>query len=203
VEELRPGLWTWTAPHPDWTPEQGGPEGWERDVRSYALAAGGAFILFDPMSPPPLVDQLAAGKDVAVLLTCQWHQRGAVEVVERLGASVYAPEGDTEKVNAPATAYRLGETLPGDVEPRNGAYPSEYLLWIPARRALVAGDALLDGEGGLRVQPDSWLDDGMTHEGLRARLRPLLDLPFELVLPTHGNPVVENARGELERALAT
>ncbi|MDQ3874690.1 MAG: hypothetical protein M3322_03935 [Actinomycetota bacterium] len=203
MKELRPGLWTWTAPHPDWTPEQGGPEGWERDVRSYALAAGNTLVLFDPMSPPPHVDELAAGKEVAVVLTCYWHQRSARDLAERLGAALHAPEIDIDKLEAAATPYRLGDRLPGDIEPRNGAYPTECLLWIPAHGALVAGDALLDGERGLRVQPDSWLDEGMTHEGLRAQLRPLLDLPLELVLPTHGDAVVKNARRELERALAT
>ena len=68
---------------------------------------------------------------------------------------------------------------------------------------LVIGDVFLGGEQVFRVQPDSWLADGLTHEGLRERLRPLLELPIELLLPTHGEPVVEDARSVLERALAT
>ena len=34
VRSLRPGLWCWSAPHPDWTPAEGGPGGWSRDVWS-------------------------------------------------------------------------------------------------------------------------------------------------------------------------
>ena len=32
IEEIRPRLWRWTATHPDWSPEEGGPEGWEPEV---------------------------------------------------------------------------------------------------------------------------------------------------------------------------
>ena len=70
-------------------------------------------------------------------------------------------------------------------------------------RRVVIGDVFLGGEQGFRVQPDSWLAEGLTREGLRERLRPLLQLPIELLLPTHGEPVVEGAKGVLERALAT
>ena len=27
IEQLRPRLWRWTATHPDWSPEEGGPDG--------------------------------------------------------------------------------------------------------------------------------------------------------------------------------
>ena len=32
MQQLRPGLWTWTAPHPAWTEDEGGPDGWNRVV---------------------------------------------------------------------------------------------------------------------------------------------------------------------------
>ena len=43
---------------------------------------------------------------------------------------------------------------------------------------------------------------GDTTTDLRERLQPLLELPVELLLPTHGDPVVDEARGELRRALS-
>ena len=36
---------------------------------------------------------------------------------------------------------------------------------------------------------------------MRERLRSLLELPVELVLPTHGDPLVENAHETLGAAL--
>jgi hypothetical protein len=41
----------------------------------------------------------------------------------------------------------------------------------------------------------------MTVNGLRVALRPLLELPIELVLVSHGKPVLEGGRDALERAL--
>jgi glyoxylase-like metal-dependent hydrolase (beta-lactamase superfamily II) len=201
VEELRPGLWTWTAPHPDWTPEEGEAEGWERDVRSYAVDTGDAFVLVDPLAPPSLVDELAAGRPVAVVLTRHFHERSAAELVERLGARVYAPAAGLDRVATPATAYAPGDELPGGLEAKPTAHADEVALWIPSHRALVFADAMLGGAPGLRVQSAAWLQD-VTRDEVYASLRRLLDLPVALVLLTHGNPVVDDAPAALQRALA-
>ena len=186
MEELRPGLWTWTAPHPDWKPDDAGPEGWDEEVRSYAYDSGGCLVLFDPIAPPTLLEGLIESQDVAVLLTVPWHRRSADECVERFGAHVYL-------------GHESGD-LPGGVEARPGGYKEEAVFWIPAAHALVAGDALL-ARDRLTVQPDAWLEEGQTREGLRDELRPLLELPVELVLPTHGDPVTEDAREALRAAI--
>jgi hypothetical protein len=190
-EELRPGLWTWTAPHPSWTPDEGGPEGWEQEVRSYALDTGEALVLFDPLVEVAEAGELAAGRQVVVLLTCRWHKRSCADLVEQLGATVRAPGDTMAELGVPALPYEIGDDLPGDVESQVGG------------NALITGDVLLGGESGFRVQPDSWLAEGLTREGLRDRLRPLLKLPIELLLPTHGDPVVEDAHDMLSSVLAS
>ena len=201
MQELRPGLWYWKAPHPDWKPENGGPDGWEREVRSYAYDAGEALVLVDPLFPPSLVDELASGKDVAVVLTIPWHQRSAQDAVDRLGAHVYAVDPDSDDVSVPATGYSPGETLPGGVETRPALYPEEAILWIPEHGALVTGDAVLVRDDGVQLAPASWLPKGTSPQDLADSLRPLLDLPVELLLPTHGDPVTEDALGALRRAV--
>ena len=82
-----------------------------------------------------------------------------------------------------------------------GGYEDECTLWLRKYAALVIGDVFLGGERGFRVQPDSWLSEGVTHDQLRAHLRPLVELPVELLLPTHGNPVVADAHATLEQAI--
>jgi hypothetical protein len=69
VDELRPGLWTWTAPHPEWQDEP--------LVRSYAAERAGLLVLIDPISPPA---ELLEGRDLRVALTCPWHARSAPEL---------------------------------------------------------------------------------------------------------------------------
>ena len=48
MRELRPGLWHWTAPHPQWTPDQP----WPHEVSSYAVDDGSRVLLFDPLAVP-------------------------------------------------------------------------------------------------------------------------------------------------------
>jgi glyoxylase-like metal-dependent hydrolase (beta-lactamase superfamily II) len=77
----------------------------------------------------------------------------------------------------------------------------ETLYWIESGRALVAGDVLLGADGGVRVCPDSWLSGRADPAELRALLLERLDLPIERVLVSHGEPVLDNGRAGLERAL--
>jgi glyoxylase-like metal-dependent hydrolase (beta-lactamase superfamily II) len=187
VEELAPGLWHWKAAHPEWSPKDGGPNGWEQDVSSYAWDAGETLLLFDPQSPPQLVDELASGKRVAVALTCSWHSRSSGALRERLGATVWAPGA--------------GVDPPDGVEPFGAAGDGEAALWVPGLGAVVFGDALLVRER-LEV-PLAWLPEGQSVADVRGRLAPLLELPVERVLVTHGDPVREDGAGALRTALGS
>jgi glyoxylase-like metal-dependent hydrolase (beta-lactamase superfamily II) len=187
VDQLAPGLWRWTAPHPDWT--EG--DDWEREVGCVYYEAPEATVLIDPLVPPAADrdrffealdrDVERRGLAVAIVLTCEWHGRSAQELAERYGATGEARRG--------LEAHELPEI-------------EERVWWIPEHGALVPGDVLLgDGAGGLRVCPDSWLGERSSHESIRAALHPLLDLPVERVLVSHGEPVLEGGRHALERAL--
>jgi hypothetical protein len=182
MQELRPGLWTWAAAHPEWTEDDGGPEGWDRNVRSYAYDAGGCLVLFDPIAPPSLLEGLIEAQEISVLLTAEWHRRSTDECVERFGAHVYAPTDD----------------LPGGVELMRTDYVPEVAYWIPQHAALVVGDTFT-AHGELKLQ-DTWLPPNITAEEMRAGLRPMLELPVELLLVTHGDPV-ENPRDRLRAVL--
>jgi hypothetical protein len=146
MEEIRPGLWTWTGEHPEWNPElQWGPE-----VRSYAVQLDNLRVLIDPVQPAPEAD--------AVLLTVPWHRRATDDL-------------DLDVLDEP----------PNGIEARPGFFTEEVAYWIPAYRAIVLGDGYMDG----LPAPDEWAktDDPDAPK----RLRALLELPFELVLPTHGD----------------
>jgi hypothetical protein len=180
VQQLAEGIWWWTAPHPEWTPDQGGPAGWQQDVSSYAFDCGDTFVLVDPQSPPSIMEELAAGKDVAVVLTCSWHRRSTDEIVEQLGASVHEPDGE----------------LPAGVQVA-ARVDDDAVLWVEPRRAAVFGDTMIGEPDVLRI-PDDWLGEAETREQRVEQLRPVLNLPVEHALPTHGKP---GARRDLERAL--
>jgi glyoxylase-like metal-dependent hydrolase (beta-lactamase superfamily II) len=189
VEELRPGLWYWTAVHPTW---------YENVVGSYAWDTGPTLVLLDPLSPPSLLDELVSGKEVATILTCDWHDRSARELVERLGVAVQAPAGGDGGLEA--ELFEPGAALPGGIKAYRATHPGEVALWIADLGALVVGDALITREGRLEI-PETWLPEGDSVADVQERLAPLLELPVELVLTTHGEPVRENGAEALRGAL--
>jgi hypothetical protein len=210
MRELRPGVWHWQAPHPDWSEE----ERWPEVVSSYGIELGDDFLLFDPLAVPDELRERAT----AVVLTAPYHERDA----RQLGLPVHTPPADTwqdwvekfgidpDRVRGMESEdlawLRAGEGEGHFLEP--GPWPfgitayagreeNDVILWLPAVKAIVAGDSLSDFGGGL----DVWIGDRkhVTRDEVVGRLRPLLDEPVELVLPAHGQPT---DRAALERALS-
>ena len=195
MRELQAGLWHWQAPHPGWAPD----EPWPQEVSSYAIDDGDRLLLFDPLATPSEIEELASDRETAIVLTSPWHRRDAAGLAERLGAMLYVPPPDPPDPDpVRGHVFEAGDRLPVGVEAFPGREPNDLVLWIESRRALVAGDTLIDRGKGLEF-PVDWLPEGVTPEqGLEA-VQPLLELPVELVLPTHGRPT---DRAALERALA-
>jgi hypothetical protein len=199
LRELSPGLWRWTARHPEFVPgaEPESPADWPEEVGSVLFEAEDATVLIDPLLPAADDGFLAEldghvrrrGRPVSILTTIKWHRRSRDELANRYSAST----------------SRAREALPEGVEslPIPGA--GEAMFWIPAARALVPGDRVMGAEGGgLRLCPESWLrylSSEISIADLAARLRPLLDLPIESVLVSHGEPVLGDGRAALARAL--
>ncbi|HEX7083697.1 MAG TPA: MBL fold metallo-hydrolase [Gaiellaceae bacterium] len=199
MRELKPGLWHWEAVHPEWQPEDAATEDWGPEVSSYAIDHGGRLLLIDPTDLPDDVADLAASRETAIVLTCPWHARKAREQAERLGAPLHAPPSDDGDPNPlPAQVFRAGDRLPIGVEVFPGMEPNDLVLWIESHRAIVAGDTLIDRGKGLEF-PTDWANKGVPAAEILASLQPLLELPVEVVLPTHGAPA---DRAALERALA-
>jgi glyoxylase-like metal-dependent hydrolase (beta-lactamase superfamily II) len=196
-EELRPGLWRWTGHH----------EEWRKEVAAYAVVTEDELVLVDPLLSGGDWGRLERGlgeRRLHVLLTIHWHARSAADVARRFPeARVWAHSRNRAAVarRAPVTdVFRLGEELPAGLVALEARPRSEVLLWAPRARALIAGDALLgDGERGegLHTCPAGWLPQSTDLDDLRAALRPVLDLPVELVLPSHGSPAFSGAREAL------
>jgi glyoxylase-like metal-dependent hydrolase (beta-lactamase superfamily II) len=204
VRELQTGLWHWQAPHPSWREEAD----WPELVSSYAIDDGERLLLFDPLALPAELEALAAERATEILLTCPWHRRDADELAGRLGATIFVPppdEVDQEPVGrdryaakvVPDAVFRAGDRPSHGVEAFAGLEPNDLVLWVESRRALVAGDTIIDRGNGFEV-PTEWANTGVPRQEVIASLRPLLALPVELLLPTHGEP---GDRAGLGRAL--
>ena len=198
MRELQAGVWHWEATHPDWEPGAD----WPALVSSYAIDDDERLLLFDPLAAPNELEELAASRETSIVLTCPWHARDAVSLAERFGAKLYVPppdEGDPNPV--PGQVFRAGDSLAVGVEAFPGmeiaGEANDFVLWVASRRALVAGDTLIDRGNGLEF-PADWTNESVPAEQIAESLRPLLQLPVELVLATHGGPF---DRAALERAL--
>ena len=197
MREVRDAVWHWEARHPEWREGQW----WGPLVSSYAIDDGVRLVLFDPVAPPAEIEKVAQERETAIVLTCPWHRRDAPALASRYGAQLYVPppdEGDSSPVDG--TVFREGERLPVGVEAFPGMEPNDLLLWVESHRALVAGDTLQDRGNGLQFLGDlpNNVPPGLGASAEQIR-EPLLALPVEVVLLTHGAPA---GRAELERALA-
>jgi len=138
----------------------------------------------------------ASPPTVAVVLKPD-HVRDVDLFAERYGARCFGPSLFWPD-NVPVTAVRGIEPeseLPGGLRALyDGRGRGETPLWLPEQRALVFADALTAPEGELLVWGTPWHD----RRTLPA-LRELLELPFEIVIVSHGEPVHD--RDAYERAL--
>ncbi len=202
-EELRPGLWAWAAPHPDWAPDQD----WPQRVNCFAYAPAGGLLLIDPLVEGDewgAIDALAerAGGVAAVAVTVGFHERQAGEAARRYGAKLFAPPSrKAREALAGARTVTDGDRLAGGVQAIHVPIAEEALLYLPDTRTLVAGDILLAREGRLSLCPASWLDNPEDLGVLRDQVGRALELPLEAVAVSHGEPPLFQGRAALEQAL--
>jgi hypothetical protein len=208
IHKLADHLWWWTAPHPDWGPDdfvEG--KGWEADVSSYALVEDDSLILFDPLVPAGDEDAFWSALDgdvehhgsPTILITVYWHARSSREILDRYaGAKLLAHEPSAEDVakRAPVTStFADGDVLPGRVAPIAMHHMDEAAFWLPEHSSLVLGDSVLGYDGRAELSPASWLREGESVTEHRASVERALALKPHRLLLTHGGP---RARDDLE-----
>jgi glyoxylase-like metal-dependent hydrolase (beta-lactamase superfamily II) len=193
VIEIAPGLRRWTAYH----------DHWEEQVGSLAVDTDDGLLLIDPIDPPR-----GLRRPDHVLLTVFWHGRSTAELKPK---HVWAPTRSAQPLRNRGVevtdAFSPGDELPGDLEAFATARVNEVVYWLPKHRSIAVGDVLL-GAGAkphatrdaLRFCPERWLGKG-THDDLRETLQPLLALPVQRVLVSHGEPVLRAGKAALARIL--
>jgi glyoxylase-like metal-dependent hydrolase (beta-lactamase superfamily II) len=198
IQDVVEGLWIWRRAHPDWSPDSD----WEAPVTTTVVRTGGEVALLDPLEPPEEAHRVwkrleAARPTMAVVLKPD-HVRDVDLFVARYGIRAFGPSlfwpGDVPETEL--EPVEPGTELPGGLLALyDGRGRNETPLWLPEQRALVFADALTERDGDLRVWGTPWHE-----ERALPALRALLDLPFEHVIVSHGEPVHD--RAAYERALA-
>jgi Ankyrin repeats (many copies) len=207
VIDLAPGLWIWRLEHPAWKPEVD----WQQVVTCVCVDAGSERWLLDPLLPPDdathFWERLAQRPPTAVAVLSPDHIRetwgdrqtwSLDALVRRYGCRAFGPAVFDPDMGAPETEVQTiqpNRELPGGLltfrDPRGW---NETPLWLPEHRTLVFADALTERAGALRV----WMSP--THEERALPdLRAMLDLSFERVIISHGEPV--HTRDAFKQAL--
>ena len=189
--DVAPGLWVWRLEHPDWKPGLG----WPQVVTSTCVESGGEVAVLDPLAPPDDAGEIWARLDarpptVAVILKPD-HVRDVDLFVRRYDVRAFGPSlfWRTNIPKAELEGIEPGTELPGGlVALYDGRGRNETPLWLPEQRALVFADAMTAPEDELRVWATPWHE-----ERVLPALRGLLDLPFEHVIVSHGEPVHDRA----------
>ena len=159
------------------------------------------MALLDPLAPPDEASEvwsrLDARPPTLVVVLKPDHIRDVDVFVRRYDAQAFGPWlfWRTDIPETELEPIEPGTELPGGlVALYDGRGRNETPLWLPEQRALVFADALTAPEGELRV----WESPAHEERALPA-LHKLLELPFEHVIVSHGEPVHD--RAAYERAL--
>jgi hypothetical protein len=196
-KEIAPGLFHWTAVHPEigatvhsyyWFPER---------------------VLLDPLLPAP--DRLSwlkkHGPPEHIILTNRLHSRHSAKLVTEFGCTVSVNRKGLFHLDPALKAQPFddGDTLPGDIRAVEIGVlcPDESAVVIPrARAAAVADGVVRRGNGPLTFVSDDLLVDDPhdipgVKRGLKAAYLKLAEQPWDHLLMAHGTPWINDGREAL------
>ena len=201
MQEILPGVFHWTTPHPRIRIE----------VSSYWLDDAG--VLIDPLVPAEGGLQWFAARPTpptAVLLSNRHHYRDSGRFAETFGCSVHCNAAGLHEFGhgEVVEGFVPGDRLPGGVPACEvgGICLDESALFMPEKRAIAFADGVvrIDAEA-IGWVPDVLMDDppGTKRALLAAYARLLEELDFDHVLLAHGDPLVGDGRALLEELVSS
>jgi hypothetical protein len=193
MEEILPGVWRWTAMHPNI----------RKEVSSHWVPDSGAVI--DPLLPEEGLEAFGEREPDRVLLSNRHHLRDAGRFADSFGCTIHCSEpGLHEFDGGPGVeGFEFGaEVAPGIDALEVGAIcPDESALLIRDPGALVIADGIVHYGDRLEFVSDPLLGDDPegVKSGLRESYSRSLDREFDNLLFAHGDPVLGDGKAALER----
>ena len=190
--EIVPGLLRWTAPHPEWNPQAapGSAEDWDQEVGWCSMSCPMAVALIDPLLPSEGRTRVPALARRADREPSGQHSHDDPLAPARPRGARRALQVDHVK--------GVERGSPG-VQPRAAARSrGDDVLAAGCRSARPRRSADRRARRAPALCPESWLDEvHVNRPGLAELLRPLVELPIERVLVSHGEPVLRDGRAAL------
>ena len=193
MEEVLPGIWHWTAEHPNTGSV----------VSSYWVRPSRAVV--DALLPDEGVEAFAEDPPERFVLSNRHHLRHAERFAERFGCVIECSRpGLHEFENGPSVqGFDFGDQVaPGIQALEVGAIcPDESALLIEGPGALAIADGIRHYDGRMDFFAD-WLlgdDPEAVKAGLRGAYSELLDRDFDNLLFAHGEPLIGGGKEALSR----
>jgi hypothetical protein len=195
MNEIVPGIFHWTATHPDI----------HSRVSSYYVEPAG--IVIDPLEPE---DGMAFFDDLAlapqqVVLTSGLHWRHSDRFAERYGATIRVVQSGIDRWGADsgrrAEPFEFGDEVAPGVIAREvgGIAPDDTALHIThGPGALAFADAVVGFGGEVGFVPDGLMGDPQRDKAaIRDSARGLLTHDFDVLLFAHGEPIARDGHNRL------
>jgi glyoxylase-like metal-dependent hydrolase (beta-lactamase superfamily II) len=197
MREILTGIFTWP-----WFSE---PHGY--NFNGHLILHEGGNLCIDPVEPSPAdLDEMARLSVSRILLTNRNHSRAANQIRARTSARSAIHPADAPHARKEGAELddelQIGEKIgPLVVVGAPGKSPGEIVLHWPERKILIVGDAVVgDPPGRCKLLPEKVVDDPAL---LRASVRSLLALDFDILLVGDGVPILQDAKERLTELVRT
>jgi glyoxylase-like metal-dependent hydrolase (beta-lactamase superfamily II) len=194
MRELAPGVFHWTALHPNLGIE----------VSSYFVAASGTLL--NPLMPAEGIEWFDGDRrPQRVLLTNRHHLRDSERFAEAFAIPIACHEAGLHEFSGGPAVKGFAwdeEVAPGITALEVGAIcPEETALRIDTGDGFLAFADAVVNYGELGFAPDQYIGDDppAIKRGIRESVGRLLDATFDSLLPAHGDPVVGGGKEALRR----
>ena len=197
MREILKDIFTWP-----WFSE---PHGY--NFNGYFIRHAGGNLCIDPVEPTAEdLEELARRGVSRILLTNRSHSRAANRVRARTQARTAIHPADAPHARSQATELddelRVGEKIgPLVVVGVPGKSPGEVALHWPERKILIVGDSVVGNPPGhCKLLPEKVMDDPAR---LRASVKDLLAVDFDILLPGDGDAILDGAKERLQELVNT
>lgn len=183
-------------------------------VSSYVLIRGSEIAIVDTGTPgniPQFEDVITGAglgwSDVNHVILTHHHGDHVGGLADIMGAAsestIYAGEADIPQIITPKPIEPLldGDEVFGmQIIGTPGHTPGHISVYDPVGSLLVAGDAMVNTDNGLEGASAQYTADmALANESIQK----LATLPFDILLPGHGNPIDENASAAVAEVAAS
>ncbi|MET1159514.1 MAG: MBL fold metallo-hydrolase [Thermoprotei archaeon] len=181
-------------------------------VNVYLLVHGEGLVLIDAGLPDrgkeviSYIGELgySPGDLKAIIITHHHydHTGGLREIIEKTGAKTYAHGAEKDLIKERTGIVVDNELKDGDtiyglrVIHTPGHTPGHICLLHTDTGSLFVGDLIYEENGELKEIPHKYSMDPMKN---REAIKKLLEIEFKHILPSHGKPILNTGKQELER----